>query len=559
MPRGRKGPPQESIDSILLAMSRRDDIDEDTLSHYFDRLDEEWTEGARDKVLHLLRTTDTSAHSAAVLILSELATDFDLEELEDFIADPTVSDLAKLTLSPVLKELGSDMADDGIIEYLNDPEAAMLQMQMRLLELVGQSELGVESVLEDVLSMPMDRRLGFIAWLGSSNDPRATNLLIPLLENSSSKIAMAAIDALEQLGPVAAPQSIPALNYLVNSSSNRQLKQHARAALGRLTMQSAPGMEEAAAAEVHQQLPLHEARVSFIDGTGAQMIMLSWKRPDGLLKGVNVLYQDTWGIKDCYGTDEMEADRWSELVTNMGEQGFGSFQVSLEYCRALIAEARALNKRTRRKLPVAYSVWRPFIEMDESSRNTTPVSPALEPRPLTPDVIRLAQRGDELYGMLEFESWMFEPLASIQPYFTGYLTIRNTIEAGQRSRKRRAGQKNQEQKTQEQKANLEALVSEVLIKVVDSKWRALYEARLRRQGALFQFVDRTKDADLVGAVASTLAPNSSIPVQEQPFLRTMMHRSLEQGLFRLMAQAIEGGRLGSMPIDLFPDDSDFYV
>ena len=41
MPRGRKRPPQDSVDSILLAISRRDNIDPDTLSHYFDRLDEE--------------------------------------------------------------------------------------------------------------------------------------------------------------------------------------------------------------------------------------------------------------------------------------------------------------------------------------------------------------------------------------------------------------------------------------------------------------------------------------------------------------------------------------
>ena len=108
MPRGRKRSPQDSIDSILLAMSRRNDIDSETLSHYFDRLDEEWTEGARDKVLHLLHTNDAAAHSAAVLILSELATDFDLRDLERFIADPTVSDIAKLTLVPVLKELGSE-------------------------------------------------------------------------------------------------------------------------------------------------------------------------------------------------------------------------------------------------------------------------------------------------------------------------------------------------------------------------------------------------------------------------------------------------------------------
>jgi len=166
MPRGRKGPPQDSIDSILLAISRRDTIDPDTLSHYFDRLDEEWTHGAREKVLHLLKSHDPSAQTAAMHILSELATDFDLEELEEFVADPTVSDVAKLTLSPILKELGSEMAEEGIIEYLNDPPSAMQQMQLRLLELVGDNETGVEAILDDVTSMSNERRLGFGLFRG---------------------------------------------------------------------------------------------------------------------------------------------------------------------------------------------------------------------------------------------------------------------------------------------------------------------------------------------------------------------------------------------------------
>src|SRR5579859_1810078 len=374
MPRGRKGPPQDSIDSILLAMSHRNDLDPDTLSRYFDRLDEEWTDGARDKVLHLLRTNDVTAHSAAVLILSELATDFDLEELEDFVADPTVGDLAKLSLAPVLKELDSDLADDGIIDYLNDPEAAMLQIQIRLLELVGQSELGVESILEDVLSMPVERRMGFIGWLGNSQDPRAVKLLIPLLENQSTKIVAATMEALEQLGAAAAEESIPALNYLLSSSSNRQVKQQARTVLGRLTMQTPPGVVQ----DALQELPLHEARVSFVDGSGAQMVMLAWLKPDGLLKGVNLLCQDEWGIKDCYGTDEMPLERWQELVSNMDDQGFISFNVPLDYCRALIVEARQQNKRGRHKLPVAYAVWRPLIEAGPSpTKETAPTETML--------------------------------------------------------------------------------------------------------------------------------------------------------------------------------------
>ena len=553
MPRGRKRPPQDSVDSILLAISRRDNIDPDTLSHYFDRLDEEWTDGARDKVLHLLRTHDAAAHAAAVLILSELATDFDLEELEDLVADPTVSDMAKLTLAPVLKEMDSDMADDGLIEYLNDPEAAMQQMQMRLLEVIGQSEMGVESILEDILSMPLERRLSFINWLGNSHDPRAASLLIPLLENQTSKIVLAVIDALEQLGEIASHQTIPALNYLIAHSSNRQVKQYARTALGKLTMQSAPGTEDAAlAAARQQQLQFHEARVSHLDGVGSQMIMLSWRRSDGLLKGVNVLYQDQWGIKDCYGTDEMDPDHWLELVSSMDDQGFGSFRVPLEFGRALIAEAHAISKRTRRKIPIAYAIWRPFIEGEETSGKDAPaVSTRLEPWELSPEVVQLAQRGDQIYQMPEFVSWMYDLVDSVQPYIDRYWSSRDLLDLspfGARSRKRKSSHKKQKAEL-----DMETLVSEAIGELVDTKWRALYEVRLLRQGALFQFVDRVEDMKLVRAAAAALHPDSSIPAQEQPFVRTMMRLSIEQGPFRAIAEALEAARLETMPIDLFPE------
>ncbi len=554
MPRGRKKSPQDSIDSILLAMSRRSDIDPGTLSHYFDRLDEEWTEGARDKVLHLLRTNDTSAHSAAVLILTELATGFDLRELEKFVADPTVSDMAKLSLAPALKELGSDIVDDRIIEYLNDPEAAMHQMQARLLELVGQSELGAESVLEDVTSMPVERRLGFVNWLGQSGDARAVYLLIPLMEHQPAKVATAAIDALEQLGTAAAQQTIPALNYLIANSTNRQLKQQARTVLGRLTMQSAPGVEDAAMTRAQQQLPLYQARVSFVDGTGSQMIMISWQRPDGLLKGVNVLYQDQWGIKDCYGTDSMETERWSELVSDVEEQGFINFQVSLEYCRALIAEARALNKRTRRKMPIAYSIWRPYLaEGETSGEDAVAVSTMLQPYPFNPELAQLARRGDQIYQMPEFESWLFEPLVDILPYINRYWLIYNVFDmlsvgTNQSGRGRRKGQKSQKL----QQPNLDALVSEALDALIDDDWRKLYEVRLRRQGALFQFAGRHNDAALVSAVASALHPASGLSIHEQPFLQTMMRLSIEGGPMRMMAEVLEDVNFGlGPPLDPF--------
>ena len=551
MPRGRNGPPQDSIDSILLAISRRNTIDDDTMSHYFDRLDEEWTTGARTKVLHLLRTNDPAAHSAAMIILSELATDFDLDELEDLVADPTVSDMAKLTVAPVLKELDSEMADDGIVEYLNDPEAAMQQMQVRLLELVGQSELGIESVLEDVLSMSVERRLGFIHWLGDSMDPRAAKLLIPLLENANGKIVTAALESLEQLGNFAAEQSIPALNYFVSHSSNRKLKEQARSILGRLTMYLAPGSEDAAMANAYEfYLPLHEVRVSFIDGTGAQMIMFSWLRSDGLLKGVNILYQDQWGIKDCYGTDEMDAERWSTLVKDMDSKGFGSFQVPLEYGNALVSEARTLNKRTRRKLPIAYAIWRPFIEGSEPIKVNTPASSTmLELLPLTPETSSLVLKGHLLFQFSEFSSWLYEPLEKLEPFIDRYWANRSMFDVprqgGSRGRSRKGGHKS--------KVSLDSVVTDALNALIDDTWRLRYEARLRRQGMLFKFAGRHDDVELVRAVAAALHPNSAVPLLDQPFLYAMLALSIEQGPLRAMVEALEVGDFGSAPIDLFPD------
>lgn len=554
MPRRRKGPPQESIDSILLAISRRDDIDPETLSHYLERLDEEWTDGAREKVLHLLRTQNASAHAAAIMILAELATDFDLEELEEFVTDSTVADVTKLALSPILKKLGSQMAEGAIIEYLNDPATAMQQMQARLLELVDQGEMGIEAILEDVIAMPIEQRIGFIAWLGDSRNPRAANLLVPLLDNQSSKIVIAAIDSLEQLGPAAAQQSIPALNYIIASSSNHTVKQHARAALGRLTMQSVPGTEASAMAGVHlQQLPAYEARVSSIDGTGTQLIMLSWQRPDDLLKCVNVLYQDQWGIKDCYGVDEMNKERWDTIVNDLGEQGLGSFQVPFEYARALISEARALSKRMRHTLPIAYSVWRPFLE-GESSPKKKGASTLLAPRALDADTLALAQHGDKLYQLPEFTSWLYEPLVHIEPYLIRHWSTKvfDTPRPGKRNHKG-AGRKEKVNEN-EARARLKALVSEAVNELVDDNWRLLYETRLRRQAALFGFSNREQDATLVGAVAAVLHPSSNVPVQEQAFLRAMIRISIEELPLRIIAASLETDNFGPMQLDIFGEE-----
>ncbi len=546
MPKGRKKSPQESIDSILLAIGRREDLDGDTMNHYLARLDEEWTNGAREKVLHLLRSNEPSAQAAALRILTELATEFDLEELEDFVTDPTVSDIAKLSLAPLLKELDSEITDESLAEYLNDPVGSVRQMQMRLLELVGQNEMGIETILEDVVSMPVERRLAFISWLGNSNDPRAASLLIPLLEHEGGKVATAVLEALELLGPIAVSHTIPALNYILATSSNRLLKQQARTTLGHLTMQSMLGAEDIALMEARQgALPLYEARMSALDGSGSQLIMLSWRRPDGLVKGVNILFYDQQGIKDCYGVDEMAMEQWKSLVNDLNEQGFQSFSVPFAYAQAVLMDARATSKRKRQKLPIAYAIWRPFIEGREPHKQVTKTPVVLEPLELNDEVIALGKTGAELYQSNELKSWLYEPIERIEPFISRYWAMQNRFEVAPRGNKR-------SQKVQEQQLHVDQLIDEAVDALIDDAWRSLYEVRLRRQAAFFQQLDRNAEVALMCATAAVLHPASAVDVSEQTFPRKFIHLSIEQGPLRLMIESMHNSGLGSLPFDL-PD------
>jgi hypothetical protein len=170
--------------------------------------------------------------------------------------------------------------------------------------------------------------------------------------------------------------------------------------------------------------------------------------------------------------------------------------------------------------------------------------------------------------MAEFASWLFEPFENLQPYINRYWTRFARTEAfqnslnnphpGARGRKRGRGQGTGPlDLSEEQQQLLEDTVSEAIANLVDEQWRTLYEARIRRQGLLFEFAGRQQDVSLVQAVASALHPASNLPAQEQPFVRALMRLSIQQGPLRMLIRAFEAGELtGPGPISLFSWDEE---
>ncbi len=131
----------------------------------------------------------------------------------------------------------------------------------------------------------------------------------------------------------------------------------------------------------------------------------------------------------------------------------------------------------------------------------------------------------------------------LHPYVHNYLNL-----SGQHNLTPGRKRKTPPRPTETQRRQQEVLVDTVLEKVIDTRWRLLYDTRLRRQAALFQLVERQEEADLISAVAAALHPESGIEPKQQSFLRALIHRSLERGLIHIMADLLEK----APPKDVFP-------
>jgi hypothetical protein len=534
MTQGRNIVLQERIDDILHIICQKDFIDSELFEKYLHCLEEGWIEGgARNKVLQLLRSRDGRLQSVAIQVLTKLATEADLECLEDFVADPTVHDISKLSLATILKALDSEMADDGLLEYLNDPAGAIRQMQSHLLDLVGKSMLGTEVILNDFSVMPEEQQWGFLIWLGNSGDPRAANVLIPLLDLTSSKLVQAVIEAMERLGPLAVSQTVPALKSFIGFAQNRQLKDLARGTIQRLASQAFLVANEFESVGREFRHRVHDTRVSPLDSAGNQLVMFSWCRPDGKIQGVNLLTTVGYGVRDCYSIDEVSAEQWQLLIQNFREHGYDSLSVPFDYARALATEAYSQNGRAHSYLPLAYSLWRCRIEGNgsrEKKKKLIVALVAVASQDVDDSVLSSAAEGGKLLELPEFSAWYYTPLERIAPYIARYTELLpsnyNVMQSASFSL------------TDKQKILLDQLVFEALNELIDQEWRQTHEMLLRRQAALFQQTGREQMAQMIQGVAAALDPQSSVPLEQQLFPQALLRLSIQYGPLHLMLERL---------------------
>jgi hypothetical protein len=249
-----------------------------------------------------------------------------------------------------------------------------------------------------------------------------------------------------------------------------------------------------------------ECYASFIDGDGGQMILILEPAVGGPIRLSSFFVSDHRGLADCFGTEAASRQDVAEMLQGLDSEEVGWVSVERSYCRARVWEAKDINRRSHRRLPAEFEVWKDALGGELSG----PVEVTLSEGLLSAEE-RLERLGrtDALLDLPGFQSWLL-PGADLAPFLPTLLSA-----VGKPRRQRRA-------------LLDEALTACIRLAFQERQCR-VWRARLHRQAYLWERRD-PETARTCLAAAWGLSGRAPMTLDTHPFVREMVLASFAVAL-----------------------------
>ncbi|WP_404371378.1 hypothetical protein ACIHQR_13020 [Corallococcus coralloides] len=317
-------------------------------------------------------------------------------------------------------------------------------------------------------------------------------------------LAGAVLEAAVLAGQVALPEALSA-------SSVKPLAKAAKKALYRLRSRGVTPPEaprEAPPAPAPETLP---TLVTVVSSAGQYGLLLT-RVVRGGVELLQVIASDEQGVLELSRTEQSRGDLRRILKHGL-KNGFG-MEVSREEGARLLAEAAALNLRTRTPFP-------PDLEAALRHHGVQPQEPEPLPAP-EPDDVRRALEGDQLHATPEIAEWM-PPDAEVRG-------LMEQVQALAGSPLALSGPQRQEQVRQK--------VLEAAKAFFTPEVRQRYARRLWRMAAFFDATGRALQADIARGEARRLFHGLDAPFSL--FAETLFAKVVVLAAAGAQAQAAQG-------------------
>lgn len=423
-------------------------------------------------IKELIKANEQKAVLICFLLL-KLCSDINLEDtLWDTLRNPAVPDAIKAIILNVLKDMGNKVDYERLGEYFENPNDVIDADTQRLLQTAIINPEAQIDFLDFVYSLSDTDKKILVQSLGDdySSDSLA-NILNPLvLYAPNSELGKIAIDILGETKSQLALHTLnEALEFVDNDATIAIIKRN----ISRLKIS---GVREDNTVEFYKNMLSSEPYCSYSsypDGHGNQAIIFSRERQKQTVQIVAIVVNDTAGLVDCFGFNEISKPEFERIV-NRFYNNDEHICIEASTVKTILLNAEKLTRKIGAKVSYEFLCWKTLLTDIEIE--TAPIEINLknefEPGPLSNSDL------EKIYKLDLVQKWFFD---------TDYNQAFKELAAGLNSRLA----------NNDFKIDLESFVQENLDKIFDVGQKNLLDKRILMSAYLKFLSANIEDAYLL--------------------------------------------------------------
>lgn len=360
----------------------------------------------KDTVLSVLSKEFLKENSEAKdltisFLLGELISKDVLEtHLFELLASPKINDSLKAKVVSLLRENGKHVNYEQYVNYFENPDEIIDADTVKLLENARVNPESQIDFLDFMHALPEAEKEMLLASLTEDYDgDNLANILIPvILSQPYSQLSQSAIRA---IGESKSYLAYPILKWLEENIDDLTIKSNVQKSLSLLRLS---GIKEDITQDYYKKLlkdsPVYKCMMSYPDGHGNSGVIFSRKNEAGFIQMFALVLNDTNGIIDCFGFNEISEGEFERILKKfyMSDK---IAEISPELCKYFICNAEKLTRLKFKEISYEYTAWKsitydiPFEEINlyENLKKTQMNEQLLK----------------KLYDKEYFEKWFIEP------------------------------------------------------------------------------------------------------------------------------------------------------
>lgn len=315
-------------------------------------------------ILDVLIKEILKSNEQKTILISFLALKLcDKAELEDalwnVLKNPSVQDATKTIILNLLKDMGNKVDYEKLEEYFENPNEVIDADTQKLLQVAIINPEAQIDFLDFVNSLSDTDKKILVQSLGDdySSDDLA-NILNPLvLYAPDSELGKIAINILGTTkSQLALHTLLEALDFVDDEITLALIKKN-------ISKLKISGVREDNAIEFYKNILSSNPYLSYAsypDGHGNQAVIFSRERENETIQIVAIVINDTYGILDCFGFNEISKTEFERIV-NRFYNGDEHVYLNAHVIKTILMNAEKLTRKSDEKISYEYICWKTLL------------------------------------------------------------------------------------------------------------------------------------------------------------------------------------------------------